>query len=131
VDQRFVTPMGLFGTSGYWAYTHIFTPNGPSDVNDLGVEIGNRGAGLLTAQVQAGFPIGSRAGVDVAVGWFRAAESRNGSRDMGSEVSGTFRTQLAAPLRLDAGAAVAALGDFFASDADTVYELFSRLQLQF
>lgn len=29
IDHQFVTPMGLFGASGYWGYTHIFTANGP------------------------------------------------------------------------------------------------------
>ena len=25
-----------FGAQGYWSYTHLTTPNGPDDVNDLG-----------------------------------------------------------------------------------------------
>jgi hypothetical protein len=36
----FQTVHGLLGTGGYWAYTYIFTPHGPSDVNDFGLEAG-------------------------------------------------------------------------------------------
>ncbi len=41
VDRRFVTLHELIGTHGYWGHTHIFNANCPSDVNDLGLEIGN------------------------------------------------------------------------------------------
>lgn len=131
VDNRFATPMALFGTSGYWAYTHILTANGPSDVNDFGVDIGNRGAGLSTAQVLGRIPIANRIGLDLAAGWFHASEPRNAGRDMGYEASGMLRINLAGPLNLDAGIAGAKLGKFFGTDPEKVYEIFARLQLQY
>ncbi|MGC9080024.1 MAG: hypothetical protein ACP5G1_04770, partial [Nanopusillaceae archaeon] len=36
----FQTVEGLLGTGGYWAYTYIFTPYGPSDVSGFGLEAG-------------------------------------------------------------------------------------------
>jgi hypothetical protein len=131
VDSRFATPMGLFGTSGYWGYTHIFTANGPSDVNDFGIEIGNGGAGLSTAQILGRVPLPQRVGLDLAAGWFRADQLRNAGRDMGYEVSGSLRIHLAGPLNLDAGVAGARLGRFFGTDPETTYEFFSRLKLQY
>ncbi|RMH76319.1 MAG: hypothetical protein D6681_21625, partial [Calditrichaeota bacterium] len=35
--QGFQTVHSILGTGGYWAYTYIFTPHGPSDVNDYGL----------------------------------------------------------------------------------------------
>jgi hypothetical protein len=131
VDKRFDTPMGLFGTSGYWGYTHIFTANGPSDVNDLGVDIGNRGAGLTTAQAMGSVPLHARFNLDVSTAWFRASQPRNSGRDMGYEVAANLRTHLSGPLNLDSGVAVAHLGRFFGTDPKKTYEVFSRLQLQY
>jgi hypothetical protein len=131
VDNRFATPMGLFGTSGYWGYTHIFTANGPSDVNDFGIDIGNRGAGLITTQLLGGLQFHPRLDLELATGWFRAGESRNAGRDMGYEFAGNLRVHLSGPLNLDAGAAIAKLGRFFGNDPRTTYEFFSRLQLQY
>jgi hypothetical protein len=131
IDRRFVTPMGLFGASGYWGYTHIFTANGPSDVNDLGLEIGNQGAGLFTAQVLGRVPLDDRFSLEGVGAWFRAAESRRAGRDMGYEFSGMLRARLSGPLYLDAGVASAGLGDFFGRDADRIHEVFCRLQLQY
>lgn len=131
VDKRFDTPMALFGTSGYWGYTHIFTANGPSDVNDLGVDIGNRGAGLTTAQLMASVPLHPRLNLDISTGWFRAGQPRNAGRDMGYEIAANLRTHLSGPLNLDSGVAVAHLGHFFGTDPKKTYEVFSRLQLQY
>lgn len=131
IDRQFTTPMALLGTSGYWGYTHIFTANGPSDVNDFGADIGNHGAGLTTAQGMASMSLHPRVGLDLAAGWFRAAEARRQGRTLGAEFAGNLRIQLSGPLNLDAGAAVAKLGDFFGAGEPTIYEVFSRLQLQF
>jgi hypothetical protein len=131
VDRRVTTPMNLFGASGYWGYTHIFTANGPSDVNDLGLDIGNGGAGLFTAQVLGRMPLTERVGLDLSAGWFRADEARNAGRDMGYELGGALRVNLSRPLTLDAGLATAKLGDFFGRDADRIHEVFCRLQLQY
>jgi hypothetical protein len=109
----------------------VFTANGPSDVNDFGVDLGNHGAGLTTAQLMGGVSLHERFGLDLATGCFRADGPRNAGRNMGYEFSGNLRIHLSGPLHLDAGAAVAKLGRFFGNDANTIDEVFSRLQLQY
>ncbi len=139
IDKRFVTPQEIAGTQGYWAYTHLFTANGPSDVNDLGVRIGNSGAGLLTLQAKYEFPLMPRLSGQAVVGWFQAAEARartDGvravrSRDMGTELSGMLTLSVMKGLNLQAGAAYARLGEFFGPRTDNLYEVFTRFQLQF
>lgn len=127
----FSTPMALFGTSGYWGYNHIYTANGPSDVNGLGIDIGNFGAGLTTIQAMDALSIAERVGLDMGAGWFRSDKPRVSGRNMGYEVSANLRIKVAGPLYLDVGAAGARLGTFFAAKSVPVYEVFSRLQLQY
>lgn len=132
VDDQFSTVQAMVGTQGYWAYTHLFTANGPSDVNDLGVRIDNGGRGLLTIQGKLSAPLIERLSGDMVVGYFQAAEDNAaGNKDMGTEVAGMLTLEVAKNLNLQVGAAGAFLGDFFATDADDLYEAFSRFQLQF
>ena len=131
VNSRFVTPQGLFGTLGYWGFTHIFTPNGPSDVNDFGLEIGNDGAGLFTLQSVLTKPVTDKVDLHLAGGFFQASEARNGSRDMGYELSLMASCELSGPSRVDVGVAYADLDEFFGPDPDSIYEIFLRWQLQF
>ena len=131
IEDRFVSPEGLFGTEGYWAYTHIFTANGPSDVNDLAVELGNAGAGILTLQGRLTTLLHPRLRGELFGGWFRATHSRNSSRDMGSEIGAMGTFSIAEALSLDVGAAGAFLGEFFGSNPDRLYEVFTRFQFQY
>ena len=131
VGHGFSTPMALFGTSGYWGYNHIYTANGPSDVNGLGLDIGNRGAGLTTIQAMDAVSIAERVGLDMGAGWFRSEKPRVSGRNMGYEVSANLRIKVAGSLHLDVGAAGARLGTFFAEKSASVHEVFSRLQLQY
>jgi hypothetical protein len=71
-----------------------------------------------------------RLNLDLATGWFRARKARNAGRDMRYEFAGNLRVHLSGPLNLDVGAAMANLGRFFGNDPTTIYEVFSRLQLQ-
>jgi hypothetical protein len=121
----------LLGTGGYWQYTHIFAANGPSDVNDLEVNIGNADAGLLTLQSKLDYPFSDLVAGQLDVGWFRATEARNSSRTMGVEVGGMLNIKLTDYLNLEVGGAGAFLGDFFAAGTDDVFEIFSRFQLEF
>jgi hypothetical protein len=131
-NDRFVTVQQIVGTQGYWAYTHLFTANGPSDVNDLGLRIDNGGSGLLTIQGKLSAPLVERLSGDLVVGYFQAAEDNAaGNNDMGTEVAGMLTVGVAKNLNLQAGVAGAFLGDFFATGADDLYEAFSRFQLQF
>lgn len=131
IRDRFVTPEGLLRTEGYWAYTHLFTANPPSDVNDLAVEIGNGGAGLWTVQVRADGQLHPRIRAQMSSGWFRAVRARNGSRNMGPEVGAMCSFTVAEGLLLDIGAAGAFPGSFFARGAAALFEVFTRLQFQY
>ncbi|HWP90995.1 MAG TPA: hypothetical protein VNN20_02190 [Thermodesulfobacteriota bacterium] len=142
MDNRFNTIEGLVGTEGYWAYTHIFTANGPSDVNDFGLDIGNTrlgsGAGLLTAQVKLNLPLHRLIRLELESGSFWSAKKRAGANYMGTEVGGMFTFPIVRPLNVNIGFAYARLGNFFesliAEDQQldrNIYELFSRIQLEF
>jgi len=129
-NRAFLTPHALLGTAAYWALTHLFTPAGPSDVNDLALEPGNQGAGLLTTQVGCDFPLHSRLSANLFGGWFHAVEERNGSHDMGLEFGGLCKWKIAESLQMELGAAYAPLGEFFGTDPDPLFEAFSRLQFE-
>ena len=142
MDNRFNTIEGLVGTQGYWAYTHIFTANGPSDVNDFGLDIGNTrlgsGAGLITSQVKLNTPLHRLIGLELESGTFWSVKKRAGAKYMGTEVGGMLTFPIVKPLRVQIGVAYARLGGLFESlieenqqlDRD-IYELFSRIQLEF
>ncbi len=142
MDNRFNTIQGLVGTQGYCAYTHIFTANGPSDVNDFGLDIGNTrlggGAGLITAQAKLNMPLHRLVGLELESGTFWSAKKRAGARYMGKEIGGMLTFPIVKPLRVQVGFAYARLGGFFESliaegeelERD-IYELFSRIQLEF
>ncbi len=142
MDSRFTTIEGLVGTQGYWAYTHIFTANAPSDVNDFGLDIGNTrlgsGAGLLTAQLKLDLPLYEILSMQLDSGVFWSAKERAQSRYMGTEVGGMFTIPIVRPLTFQIGFAYARLGGFFESHVTedqklekNIYSLFSRMQLEF
>lgn len=132
-EDRFVTLQELVGTQGYWAYTHLFTANGPSDVNDLGLRIDNKGSGLWTVQGKLSAPLFKRVRGDLIVGWFQAEEKHpvTHASYLGTEVAGMLTLDVAKHMVLQVGAAGALLGDFLAQDAEDLFEVFSRFQLQF
>jgi hypothetical protein len=137
VKNQFVTMQSLVGTEGYWAYTHILTANGPSDVNDLALDIGNaRGfldrAGLFTAQAKLDVPaIEDKLRLQIVAGYFQASKERNGTTSMGTEIGGHLTWKVAGHLHCETGVAYAALGDFLDKGTKNLYEVFSRLQLEF
>lgn len=129
VDGRFVTVHQLVGTVGYWGYTHIFNAGGPSDVNDLGLEIGNGGAGLTTVQVKIDIPVTSKISASLFGGWFSSAEKRNNSKDMGMEAGCVIGIPVSKDVTWEIGGSGASIGEFYAKNADNISEYFSRLQL--
>lgn len=133
-DDQFRTIQGIFGTEGYWAYTHLFTANGPSDVNDLGVGLDNGGRGLTSIQAKIEAPLIDKLTGELSGGWFQASEENAaGNDDMGTEVSAMGTYEMAKNLNLQLGLALAFLGDYYKSggqDPDDLYELFARFQLQ-
>ena len=71
-------------------------------------------------------------------GVFWSAKKRAQSRYMGTEVGGMFTIPIVEPLDFQLGFAYARLGDFFDSLVlqdqkldKNIYELFSRIQLEF
>jgi hypothetical protein len=127
-----------FGAQGYWSYLHLTTPNFPSDVNDLGVSLQNRGLGLCTVQAKYEYPIFHKLSGTTAAGYF-ASSCRNpqsNSRDMGTEIAQMLTYNFGAGLTLDGGVAYLFTGDFykptpFAPTPEHLYEIFARLQLVF
>jgi hypothetical protein len=131
-NRSFLTPLGILGSGGYWAYTHIFTPQGPSDVNDFGLEIGNSGAGLFTSQAQIKFPkILKNLDFKVTGGIFFSDKERNQSKSMGYEVGGEFSLFIDKYLVFDMGISYARLGDFYGAVPKGIYEIFGRFQIEF
>jgi hypothetical protein len=147
-NAQFQTPEAIFGSNGYWGYTHIFNANGPSDTNDFGTTLNNGGAGLWTVQGQLGFPIVPRLSGTLEVGYFASAReractaagcgasgtARGTARYMGTEIGGMFTYNMAKNLNLQFGAANVFMGDFLANTGGTpaqennIYEVFSRFQ---
>ena len=139
--KGFMTLEGILGTGGYWAYTYIFTPHGPSDVNDYGLEIGNGGYGLTTIQAKLDVPITNNLGAQVQVGWFQSNEDIDigggeTDKDLGTEFGGQVKYEVAKNLNLEAGLSFASLGDagktsYQGVDESSVKEIFGRFQLEF
>ena len=127
-----------FGAQGYWSYLQVTSPNGPGDVADLGVSLQNRGLGLFTVQGKFEYPLTKRLNSSTTAGWLNSAfpNPRNGSRAMGTEIGEMFTYDFGGGLKLDTGAAVLFTGDFYrpapnVAKADTIWETFARLQLEF
>jgi hypothetical protein len=129
IKNRFVTLHQIIGTNGFWGFTHIFLPNGPSDINDLGLEIGNRGAGLASVQTKFDFPIlEEKLDGQLFAGWFYASQSRNNSQNMGIEAGGLVAYSIIKYLKVEFGASYSRMGKFYGDNPDDLFELFSRIQ---
>lgn len=137
----FKTVYNLVGTAGYWAYTYIFTPHGPSDVNDFGLEPGNRGYGLITLQGKVDAPIMDRLSAQAVIGIFRSTKDMpvgggQTSKNLGTEFGVQLTYNAGKHMNLEFGGAVASLGDaakanYNGVDKSSVNEFFARLQLEF
>ncbi|MHC4687007.1 MAG: hypothetical protein ACYTEW_22270 [Planctomycetota bacterium] len=138
----FQTIEDIFGSNGYWGYSYIFLPHGPSDVNDFGLTVGNRGFGLTTIQGKIDFPVSDKVGAQVVAGYFKSNEDMidSGGTNVGDEIGFEIGAQLAFNvgkyMNLEIGGAFASLEDagkaiFQGNDEDSVNEIFSRLQLEF
>ena len=127
-----------FGAQGYWSYLALTSPHGPSDVNDLGVSLQNRGLGLFTVQSKYEYDVHECLSGMFAVGWLRSTETNpmSGASEMGTELVKMFTYDFGGGLKADLGAAVLFTGDFYkpapgAPQPDTLWEVFSRVQLEF
>ncbi len=94
---------------------HITSANGPSDVNDLGVSLQDRGLGLFTVQAKYEYPLCKKLTGTLAVGWLRSAcaNPTSGSTEIGTEISQMFTYNFGGGLKLDLGAAYLLTGDFY------------------
>ena len=127
-----------FGAQGYWSYLVLTSPDGPSDVNDLGVSLQNRGFGLFTVQMKYDYPIFGRLSGLFAAGWLRAADNNfvSDANELGTELVNKFTLDFGGGLKADFGAAVLFTGDFYkaspaAAHPDNLWEAFARTQLEF
>lgn len=127
-----------FGAQGYWSYLVITSPHGPSDVNDLGVSLQNRGLGLFTVQTKYEYPIFARLDGTIAVGWQRSAtvNPASNSSDLGTELANIFTYDFGGGLKADFGASVLFTGNFYrptpiSPRPDNLYQAFTRVQLEF
>ena len=127
-----------FGAQGYWSLLGLSTPRGPSDVNDLGVSLQNRGLGLFTLQGSFEQRLNSAISTYAALGWLSSAENNpvSDSSDMGVELLGEARWTLAPTMAVDFGAAYLWTGDFYRAEPGdaspaNLYEVYARFQLEF
>lgn len=134
----FLTPQGILGTGGYWGYTYVFTPHGPSDVNDFGLEIGNRGYGLNTVQVKVDYDLMENLSVQAVAGWFESSKKiGTWGRKLGNELGLQLAYSVVEYQKIEFGAAFANLGDAGldlyqgAGNKKKINELFARWQLEF
>ncbi len=127
-----------FGSQGYWSYLIITSPHGPSDVEDLGVSLQNRGLGLFTLQSKYEMPLTEKLSAVTSAGWLQSAvrNPTSQSSNMGTELVQALRYQFGPGLSSDFGAAAFFTGDFYqtapgAARPDDLYEAFTRVQLDF
>ncbi len=81
-----------FGSQGYWGYLPLISPYGPTDVNDMGVGLQNRGLGLFTVQGKYAMPLTPWLTSTFTGGYLRSMISNpvSNSHDMGMELAQTF-----------------------------------------
>ncbi len=126
-----------FGAMGYWSMLGLTSPRGPSDVNDLGVSLQNRGLGLLTVQASLDVSLGASSDVYFAAGWLQSAQANaNGDSDMGIEMLAEFRHKLGEGMGLEVGAGYMLTGNFYKANPadpapDDLFEIYARVQLEF
>ena len=126
---------------GYWSYVGLFTPRGSSDTNNLRASLRNRdqnglGRGLTTVQARLSYPLRDDLSVYAAAGVFQASADDGNGKGMGTEVMAEGKYMISKNLGIEFGGAFAALGDFYeksgsGNSPDSLYELFSRLQVEF
>ena len=139
--KGFHTVHSILKTGGYWAYTYIFTPHGPSDVNDFGLEPGNKGYGLITLQGKVDAPIMDKLSAQAVAGIFRSAKNMpigggQTSKNLGTEFGVQLTANVGKHMNLEFGGAFASLGDagkaiYQGNNKSSVNEIFARLQLEF
>jgi hypothetical protein len=127
-----------FGSQGYWSYLHLTSPNGPDDVKDLGVGLQNRGLGLFTAMVKYEYPICPKLIGIASAGWLRSDKANpvSNAKEMGTELANEFVYNFGYGLTVNFGGAFLFAGDFYkpsptAPSPDNLFELFTRVQLEF
>ena len=125
---------------GYWSYLGLFTPRGSSDTNNLRASLRNRdqngvARGLTTMQAFAAFPVLDDLDGYIAAGLFKATEEdASGNSDMGTEILAEGIYKISEKLTFEFGGSYLMTGDFYkstGSEPDGIYELFSRLQVEF
>jgi hypothetical protein len=127
-----------FGAQSYWSFLGLTSPRGPSDVNDLGVGLQNRGLGLVTVQASWEQTLAADWTGYIAAGWLRSHRKNpaNAATAMGTELLGEIQWRMASVLALEMGGSYLMTGDFFKprtslAPPDNLHELYVRWQLEF
>ena len=133
----FKTVHNILGTGGYWGYTYIFIPHGPSDVNDFGLEVGNKGYGLKSVQAKADIGLTKGISLQVVAGYFASNKDMAGyGKNLGTEEGIQFTFNLGKYMNLEVGTAFAQLGNagkamYQGNNKSSVNETFARMQIEF
>lgn len=146
-SDAFITPMSLYGGTGYWGYTGKLNEQGPTDtrIDDSTVNIdggglpwssyANLGLGMLTVQANIGFPINENLDAYGAVGYFLSADKPDGGDDdIGFDVYAQGKYKFGDGLNLEFGIDYVSLGDGHYNtpgDGQSIFLVFSRFQLEF
>jgi hypothetical protein len=156
-SDSFITPMSLYGGTGYWGYTGQLNVQGPTDtkIDDALVNIDggsagfnagtpplNLGRGILTVQANASFNlIPDELDGYLAVGWYQSDDEPTGFDDeIGWDVIAMGNYHFGSGLNLEFGVDYAELGKgHFGSTAlgsgagkeRDMFLVFSRFQLEY
>jgi len=107
VSRQFIAPLSILKTEGYWSFSHIFSANGASEVNDLILEIGNTlgltsRAGLFSIKFKYRSPLLFKSNyVIISGGKYLTDRKRNSSRNVGTKLSSVFQLRLIDSLYFD------------------------------
>jgi hypothetical protein len=153
-SDSFITPMSLYGGTGYWGYTGKLNVQGPTDTaidqHMVNIDGGsapwnsqtNLGNGMLTLQANASFNlIPDQLDGYLGVGWFQSDDSPTGvDDDIGFDVIAMGNYHFGSGLNLEFGVDYATLGEGHFDSVDLgpgldeerdVILVFSRFQLEY
>lgn len=153
-SDSFITPMSLYGGTGYWGYTGKLNVQGPTDTaidqHMVNIDGGsapwnsqtNLGMGMLTVQANAAFPlIEDTLDGYLGIGWYQGDDSIPGADDdIGWDIIAMGNYHFGAGLNFEFGVDYASLGDGHFDSVDLgagleesrdVVLVFSRFQLEY
>lgn len=109
----FLMPMAFARIFGYWGYTGILTPQGPTDTGFEGdvVNMSNNGYGMSSVQARYSFPMTDALSGYVSAGWYGNTDAGNRDSNVGTDFLAMGTYHFNRYFVLDVGAAYASLED--------------------